>query len=112
MGGCPTVDTLLAAAVLCAMRHRYSYKGYESAEKATAALRRRCRRAAREQVETAFASGSALYTRAEELAWANHHLPAEQLDDLVPALHGEFPAAGVAVIRDALRWAHYWRVLR
>jgi hypothetical protein len=94
------------------MRHRYRYKGYESVERATAALSRRCRGVAREQVAAAFASGSALYTRAEEVAWVNRHLPAERLDDLVPALRGEFPAAGAAVIRDALRWAHYWRVLR
>jgi hypothetical protein len=94
------------------MRHRYRYKGYESAEKAAAALRRRCRGITRERAAAAIARGSALYARAEEVAWANRRLPAEQLDGLVPALRDEFPAARLAVVRDALRWAHYWRVLR
>ena len=111
-GGGDTEDALLAAAVLCAMRHRYNYRGYESAGKATAALRRRCRGVARQQVEAAFVQGAALYARAEEVVWANRHVPAEQLGDLVPMLRGEFPGAGAAVVRDALTWAHYWRVLR
>jgi hypothetical protein len=103
---------MLAAAVLCAMRHRYHYRGYETAEKAAAALRRRCPGVPRERRDAALACGTALYARAEEVAWASRHLPVERIDDLVPALRGEFPAAGTAVVRDALRWAHYWRVLR
>ena len=70
-------DTLLTVAVLCAMRHRHNYRGYESAQKAQAALRRRCRGVAREQLEAAFSQGSALYGRAEEVVWANRDLRAE-----------------------------------
>ena len=103
---------VLAAAVLCAMRHRYNYRGYESEEKARAALRRKHRGVASQLLETAFSQGSALYSRAEEVVWANRDLPAENLGDLVPVLRGEFPAASAAVLRDALTWAHYWRVLR
>jgi hypothetical protein len=54
----------------------------------------------------------ALYARAEVVVWANRHRPAEQLGDLVPGLREEFPAASVGAVRDALTWAHYWRVLR
>ena len=105
-------ESLLAAAALCAMRRRYNYRGYESAEKATAALRRKCRGVTRPQLEAAFVLGSALYARAEEIVWANRHVPAERLGDLVPGLCREFPAAAAAVVLDALTWAHYWRVLR
>ncbi|HEX4614128.1 MAG TPA: hypothetical protein VH092_38450 [Urbifossiella sp.] len=94
------------------MRHRYHYRGYESVEKARTALRRRCRGVAREQLEAAFSQGMALYARAEVVVWANRHRPAEQLGDLVPGLREEFPAASVGAVRDALTWAHYWRVLR
>lgn len=103
---------LLAAAVLCAMRRRYNYRGYESAEKALAALRRRCRGVDREALTAAFSRGSALYTRAEQLVRANGYFPAEHIGDLVPELRREFPAAGVGVVRDALTWAHFWLVLR
>lgn len=80
------------------MRHRYHYRGYESVEKAQAALRRRCRGVARQQLEAAFSQGSALYARAEEVAWITRHLPAERLGDLVSGLREEFPAAGVGMV--------------
>ena len=112
LGGIITEDSLLTAAVLCAMRQRYSYRGYESAEKAMAALRRRCRGIARPELEAAFTLGSALYARAEEVAERLGHEGAVGTRDLLVDLRGEFPEAGAAVICEALTWAYYWRVLR
>jgi hypothetical protein len=107
-----TEEAILGAATLCAMRHRYNYRGYESADKAKAALRRKCRGVSSQRLEAAFSQGSALYARAEEIVWANRHLAVEDLGSLAPDLLGEFTAAGAVVVGDALKWAHYWRVLQ
>jgi hypothetical protein len=106
-------ETLLGASMLCAMRLRYNYRGYESPEKAKAALRRRCRGITRQQLEDAFSRGAALYERAEEVVWANRrHISAEDLGDLESQLLREFPPVGVGAVSNALKWAYYWRILR
>jgi hypothetical protein len=95
------------------MRHRYRYRGYESAEKAKAALRRRCRGIARQDLDDAFARADGMYARAEETIWANRdRLSAEGLGDLESQLLREFPSFEIGAVRDALGWAYYWRILR
>jgi hypothetical protein len=92
------------------MRHRHGYRGYESAEKAKAALRRRCRGIARPELDDAFAHACALYDRAEAIA--RHPQPPATPTELQARLHREFPASTASAIQEAARWAHYWRVLR
>ena len=106
--------SLLDAAMLCAMRHRYGYRGYESPEKAKAALRRRCRGVERQDLEEAFSRGVAMYARAEEIVWANRHRfqATGAFDELESQLLREFPFFDPHVVREAVKWAHYWQILR
>ena len=102
------------AAILCVMRHRYGYRGYETSEKAQAALRRRSPDVPRQDLKDAFAAAAAMYSRAEALVWASrHHLQQEEALGLLEAqLLREFPLFGAVAAREAIKWAYYWRILR
>jgi len=106
-------ETLLEAAVLCAMRGRYRYRGYETVEKARAALRRRCRGVPAQELDEAFARADAMYARAEEIVWENRgRLSAEECARLESQLLEEIPSLEAGAVRNALGWAYYWRILR
>jgi len=95
------------------MRHRYRYRGYETLEKAKAALRRRYRGISMQVAEEAYAQADAMYERAEEITWENRdRLSAEGVSDLESQLLQEFPSFEIEAIRSALGWAYYWRILR
>jgi hypothetical protein len=60
-------NTLFNAAAIAAMKYSHRYKGYEDAEKAFKALKRRCPGFSQEQCRYAWEKGRALYGAASEL---------------------------------------------
>ena len=88
------------------MRHRYGYRGYESPEKAKAALRRRCRGVERQALEEAFARAASMYSRAEGIVWASHHhlQGPGAFAELESQLLQEFPSFDARVVTAAVKW--------
>ena len=95
-------ESPLEAAIICAMRHKYRYRGYESHEKNL------CRPSATLQRHSPPGVGRTLtlsmnfYARAEELVRANNGKSPN--DKLTRFLLSEFTTARERVAKEALGW--------
>ena len=115
-------DALLNYAVLCAMRYKWHYPGYENLDKTSLALRRKCKGTKKLQRQQLIEKALLLNEDAEKLAKAlaserNKMKPDELMEskywekaikDLMKQ-HSSFPEEAV---ESSLGWGFYWSVLR
>ena len=115
-------DELFDHAVVCAMRHQWGYRGYETIDKASTAFRRRVRgikKSDREKLlQQAMIVNDEAMRRAKKLATANPKLSPEELmnsdewNHEIESLMNHYPLFPVTAVNSALRWGYFWGVLR
>lgn len=108
-----TAKRLLDAALICAIRQQYGYRGYESRKKTMAAMRRRCPGVAMQRRQQALERATAVYRRAEQLVSKCRDLQSPVgLSTLKGRLRREYKDFSVSTVSEAIHWAYYWCVLR
>ena len=116
------VQELLDYAIVCAMRYRWGYPGYETLDKTSIALRRKCKGTNKLQRQTILEKALLLNKEAEErakkLAVENKNLNPNELmsseywKEEVGELRHQHPLFSKSAINNALSWGLYWGVLR
>lgn len=104
---------ILDFAYSCAMRHHYTFRGYETLEKSVAALHRRCRGVSMVRLQNAFVLAQQMYIEAERLVVAEHKSPDHPPDEaLRNRLRSKYPMFHVATIESAMKQAWFYRIVR
>lgn len=117
-----TYQNIYDHAVICGMRHKRGYKGYETLEKASTALSRMCKGTNKEQRNNALLLALKLNSDAEREAIENAKVHrGVHVNDLMASEHWAFaekklrlehPEFSKQAIINSLSWGLYWGVLR
>jgi hypothetical protein len=109
-------------AVVCAMRFKWGYPGYETLEKTSVALRRKCKGTMKTQRQDVLSKAMLLNDDAEqrtkELAMSNTNMHPDDLmnsedwSNAIRELKHQHPKFSNNAVNSALSWGLYWGVLR
>ena len=109
-------------AVVCAMRFKWGYRGYDTLEKTSVALRRKCKGTKKIQrqniLSKAMILNDAAAQRAKVLTMSNTNVHPDDLmnsedwSNAIRELKHQHPKFSNNAVNSALSWGLYWGVLR